>query len=327
MTMKGSNIKHLKNILCVLTPSDTFKTALERAVSLAENNQARLTVVDVVERVTAGIGMPDGGPMPSDLQAMVNNDHLRTLEAFTAPYRQRVEISHDVLTGTGFIEIIRTVLRNEHDLVIKPAENPSFVERIFGSNDMQLLRQCPCPVWLMQPTEKSNYECIVAAVDFDPQDPETVGRGLNMKILELSSSLALSDFAALHIVHVWDAPEAGFVGLWSDNPEAATASLLQGAKTQHQNGMDKLRGILHDHISNKAYEYLSPRFHVLQGSAKTVIPEMATQLQADLVVMGTVARTGIAGLLIGNTADTILEQLKCSVLALKPPGFVTTVKL
>lgn len=325
--MKASNIKQLKNILCVLTPSDTFKTALERAVTLAENNQARLTVVDVVERVTVGIGMPDVGPISSDLQALVNGDHLRTLEAFTAAYRERVEIKHDVLTGTGFIEIIRTVLRNEHDLVIKPVENPSFVERIFGSDDMQLLRKCPCPVWLMQPTEKSKYKCILAAVDFNPLEPETVGRGLNMEILELSSSLALSDFAALHFVHVWDVPEAGFVGLWSDNPDVATANMLRGAKMRHQNGIEMLRQLLHDHISQEAYGYISPRFHVLQGSAKTVIPEMAAQLKADLVVMGTVARTGIAGLLVGNTADTILEQLKCSVLALKPPGFLTTVKL
>jgi nucleotide-binding universal stress UspA family protein len=257
---------------------------------------------------------------------MVNSDHLRTLETFTTAYRQRVEIRHDVLTGTGFIEIIRTVLRNEHDLVIKPAENPSFVERIFGSDDMQLLRKCPCPVWLTQPTEKSSYDCIMAAVDFDPLQPETVGRGLNMEILEQSTSLALSDFTALHFVHVWDVPEAGFVRLWSDNPEASSAKLFEGARTEHQNGMQRLRRILHDRISQKAYEHLSPRFHVRQGSAKTVIPEMAAQLKADLVVMGTVARTGIAGLLIGNTADTILEQLRCSVLALKPPGFVTSIK-
>lgn len=90
-------------------------------------------------------------------------------------------------------------------------------------------------VWLMQPTEKSNYECIMAAVDFDTLEPETVGRGLNMEILERSSSLALSDFAALHFdMHVWDVPEAGFVGLWSDNPEAATANLLRRARTRHR---------------------------------------------------------------------------------------------
>jgi nucleotide-binding universal stress UspA family protein len=43
--------------------------------------------------------------------------------------------------------------------------------------------------------------------------------------------------------------------------------------------------------------------------------------------MGTVARIGIPGLLIGNTAETILDQLDCSVLAVKPPGFVSPVAL
>ncbi len=52
-----------------------------------------------------------------------------------------------------------------------------------------------------------------------------------------------------------------------------------------------------------------------------MIPELADELDADLVVMGTVGRTGIAGLLIGNTAETILERIGCSVLAIKPSGF------
>jgi nucleotide-binding universal stress UspA family protein len=54
---------------------------------------------------------------------------------------------------------------------------------------------------------------------------------------------------------------------------------------------------------------------------------LAQQLEVDLVVMGTVARTGIPGLIMGNTAEAILEQLDCSVLAIKPPGFVTPVSL
>ncbi len=56
-----------------------------------------------------------------------------------------------------------------------------------------------------------------------------------------------------------------------------------------------------------------------------MIAPLAAELQADLVVMGTVARTGISGLIIGNTAETILNQLTCSVLAIKPPGFNTPV--
>ena len=54
---------------------------------------------------------------------------------------------------------------------------------------------------------------------------------------------------------------------------------------------------------------------------------MARQLDADLVVMGTVGRTGIAGLFIGNTAEMVLEQVQCSVLAVKPPGFVSPVQV
>jgi nucleotide-binding universal stress UspA family protein len=57
------------------------------------------------------------------------------------------------------------------------------------------------------------------------------------------------------------------------------------------------------------------------------VPESARESQADLVVMGTVGRTGISGLFIGNTAEAILEQVRCSVLAIKPLGFVSPVKL
>lgn len=61
--------------------------------------------------------------------------------------------------------------------------------------------------------------------------------------------------------------------------------------------------------------------------ARDVVPAVAQELNADLVVMGTVSRTGIPGLLIGNTAEVILNNLECSVLAVKPSGFVTPVTL
>ena len=58
-----------------------------------------------------------------------------------------------------------------------------------------------------------------------------------------------------------------------------------------------------------------------------MIPEQAMKKRVELVVMGTVCRTGIAGLFIGNTAEKALHQLDCSVLAVKPEGFVTPVRL
>jgi nucleotide-binding universal stress UspA family protein len=218
-------------------------------------------------------------------------------------------------------------LRNGYDLLIKSAENPSYLDRVFGSDDMHLLRKCPCPVWLTHSVEKPNYQCILAAVDFDPEEPDIVEQSLNQQILELASSLALSDFATLHLVHAWEAPGERTVRSWSDNPEVAAMGYVESVRSSHQRELDRLGEQLKARLGTEAYDYLSPRFHLRRGPAARIIPETAEQLQADLVVMGTVARTGIAGLLIGNTAETILEQLKCSVLAIKPPGFMTPVRL
>lgn len=57
------------------------------------------------------------------------------------------------------------------------------------------------------------------------------------------------------------------------------------------------------------------------------IPELVKEHQIDLVMMGTVGRTGIPGFLMGNTAEMILNRIDCSVLAIKPEGFVTPVTL
>lgn len=321
-------MKLIKNILYVAQASISQEPSLARAVSLAENNQADLTIIDVVPAVTAGISMPLGGPTSAELQSAMVSKRRTELESLVAPYRQRRDIQIEVLVGKMFLEVIRAVLRNKYDLLIKPAENPDFVERLFGSNDMHLLRKCPCPVWLTRPDEKPNYRCILAAVDFDlDNESNTVEQGLNQQIVDLASSLALSDFASLHFVHAWDAPAEMTARFWADNPNEAIMAYVEGERSRHETAFNRLRDQLRDKIGTEAYDYLSPQFHLRRGAPSTVIPQMAKQLQADLVVMGTVARTGIAGLFIGNTAETILEQLQCSVLAVKPPGFVSPIKL
>ena len=222
-------------------------------------------MVEVIPAVTAGIGMPEGGPISVDLQSAMKADRIQALESFTNPYEKRVKIRLDVLMGTGFLQIIRTVLRNGHDLVIKPAENPDFIERLFGSDDMHLLRKCPCPVWLTKPGDKPNYSCILAAVDVAPEESDIAQSDLNDQILEISSSLALSDFAALHFVHVWDAPGEMTVRAWSDDPDSAAFSYVEGERSRHQRGLDQLRDKLKGQLGAEAYGYLSPRFHLQRG--------------------------------------------------------------
>ncbi|HET9032857.1 MAG TPA: universal stress protein [Dokdonella sp.] len=315
-----------KNILYVSESTVAEEASIMRAVSLAENNQADLTVIDVVPSLTAGIGMPSGGPTSRDLQSATVDERRKKLEALIEPHAKRLNIQVEVLVGRTFLEVIRFVLRNKHDLLIKPAENPGFIERLFGSDDMQLLRNCPCPVWLARAGEKSKYQNILAAVDFNPDMPDAVEQDLNRQILGLAGSLAFSDFAALHVVHVWDAPSEAMVRIWANNPQVASAEYVKGVRSSHESAYDGLRQQLVERVGEDASNYLSPQFHLRRGAAATAIPETARELQADLVVMGTVARTGIAGLLIGNTAEAVLEQLQCSVLAVKPSGFVSPVK-
>ena len=54
-------------------------------------------------------------------------------------------------------------------------------------------------------------------------------------------------------------------------------------------------------------ENLDHQIHLQKSEAEAVIPMLAHEKQVDLIVMGTVCRTGIAGVFIGNTAEKILQ--------------------
>ncbi len=296
-------MKQFKNILYVSDATDDQDWALARAVAVAETNQANLTI------------------------ATAADTHYAQLQTLAEGYRQRLKISFEMLRENSYIEVVRAALRNAYDLVLKPAENPSWVKRIFGNFDMNLLRQCPCPLWLMKPHETPSYNNILAAVDFDPLNPLGQDHVLNRKILDLASQLALSNVASLHIAHAWEA--IGEKTLMSRDITSldGVADYVEKTHVPHKKGLYLLGEELRGALGTDTYKRLSPSFHLPKGAGKKMIPQLAAELQVDLVVMGTIARTGISGLLIGNTAEAILDQLTCSVLAVKPPDFETEVKL
>ena len=165
-------MKRFKNILCVLSVTSRDQDAIERAVTLALHNQARLTIVGVMERISLGMGMPDGGPISSQLSSVMLESCQQSLEHLVAPYRARVDFDARVLVGVQFIELIREVLRSGNDLLIKAAENPDWLDRLLGSEDMHLLRKCPCPVWLIKPSSPKAYRRILAALDLGSTYPQ-----------------------------------------------------------------------------------------------------------------------------------------------------------
>lgn len=322
-------MNRFKDILFVVEPEAPGQHALERAISLAKNNQADLMVVAVTPRVTAGIGVPEGGPISEELQSAMVQSREQRLQQLIEPYRQEIDIQLKVLKGTPFVEIIHEVLRGGHDLVIKTPEHLDWMGRLFGSDDMHLLRKCPCPVWLIKPEEPKTYRRILAAVDVEQREEGADSQqALNMQILEMASSMALAEFAELHIVHVWDAVGEGAMrGAFMKTSEEQLQTYVEGVRHQHEKALGKLIGKLEAKLSKETMGYLKPQIHMVKGWARKEIPQQVKRIGADVVLMGTVGRTGVPGLIMGNTAETILNQIDCSVLAIKPPGFETPLKL
>jgi nucleotide-binding universal stress UspA family protein len=329
------SMERFENILCVIEDGEGGTQVLERAVMLAESFQAHLTIVEVVPEIRIGpIGKRDSRLLSGDRQAEMVRERESWLETLAEPYRERVDIAQRVLVGTSFLEIIREVIRNQCDLVIRCPESPSWLDRLFSGDDMHLLRKCPCPVWIVKPPATRAYDHVLAAVDVDDgySTRELVTRQqLNASILETAASLAISESAELHIANAWESMTELLGGLAFSSGIARDSLHKEIAEEESRQRrlVDECIGQLkvESKFAKDALDYLRPQIHLVKGPAGREIPGLARRLAIDCVVMGTVARTGVPGFIIGNTAETILGQLECSVLALKPPGFVTPVVL
>jgi nucleotide-binding universal stress UspA family protein len=324
-------MKSFNSILYVVeNPAAESSAAVARAVSLAENNQARLTVLHVAEEPRLG---PFAGRFKiEEFRSRLRRQTTEQLSDLIRGTGDRTNVVVDIRFGTAFIEIVREVLRSQHDLVIKTVGEGGAHSFLFGGTDQHLLRKCPCPVWIMVGETSANYRHILAAVDFDPWEEcgeeNTVEDALNRQIIGLSASLAASDFAQLHVVHAWEAISDSMIRVFgSDLSDEEAATHRDHEWREHQSRLDALDNWMREQFSSEAHGYLAPRFHLRKGSPRDIIPAVANELKTDLVVMGSVSRTGIPGLLIGNTAEVILNNLECSVLAVKPAGFVTPVTL
>jgi universal stress protein E len=313
-------MKHFKNILLVLQGHTESPVAFQRAVSLARVNNALLTVISVAgEEAPAYVSIPL--LQSRYLKELVLQEELEWLETVASPLRDEgIQIVTSALIGTPFIEIIQLVLRNGHDLVmISGKHGDSLRDTVFGSTAMHLIRKCPCPVWVVNPSERGRYRRIVAAVDPLPREPAR--DSLNKKIVELAVPLAEAERAELHFVHAWSLyGEALLRGGRANLPADEVDKIHTETEQLHRSHLERL-------LQQYPIERVRHRVHLIKGEAGQVIPQLADSVHADLILMGTVARTGIPGFLIGNTAEEVLHQVRCAVLTVKPEGFVTPVKL
>ncbi len=321
-------MERFKNILFVANPEIERTDSFERAVAIAEHNQAQLTVISILENTPAGYDRNVTNISMATIKKSLIDNLLLQLDNLVEPARKTIQVKTRVLMGKPFLELIREVLRNKIDLVIKTAEKVGITDRVFGSTDMHLLRKCPCPVLLVKPSGRERFRKIMAAVDFEPFENRPGEDALNKQIMKISTSLALSELCELHIIHAWyayaeDSLRSGF----AQEPKAKVDAYVDEIRLEHQKLLENLMSGFDGKAGKEAIDYLKPKVHLIKGFAKNVIPEVIKEHQIDLIVMGTVGRTGIPGFIMGNTAETILNQIDCSVFALKPEGFVSPVTI
>jgi len=279
-----------------------------------------LTLVDVIEKLSRGMPMLIVLVTPMKLQEIIVRERRKYLEQIVATIGKKgAQVGVNVLIGTSFLEIIRQVLRQKHDLVILAAEGRSGLKgRLYGSTSLHLMRKCPCPVWVMKSTWRERFHRILAAVD--PMCADDEKNLLNIKIMDLTTSLAKMEQNELHIMHVWNFRREHLSRVRGRMSGVTIDQLTYQTRAIHKKGFDEL-------IGNYLLKNLNHRVHFLKGDPAALITDLAAEHAIDLIVMGTVCRTGVSGFFIGNTAENVLQQVNCSVLTVKPEGFVSPVKL
>mgnify|MGYP002630305005 CR=1 FL=1 len=206
-----------------------------------------------------------------------------------------------------WLAIIQLAVQNACDLVIIGKRNETSDEgRRLGSNAIKLLRKCPTPVWVVRPEHDLVHRLVLAATDLTE---------VGDRSLSAACDVALRHECELNVVHAWRIP---------------LELQLQSSRMSEEDyaaEIDKIKQSALAHMDRLIPAELKERteLHAVKGQPDQAIRDAVAHLDPDLLVMGTISRTGIAGMLVGSTAERMLDQVDCSILTLKPAGFQSPV--
>ena len=273
--------------------------AVEQALELAKRTHGHLvflhsTWADLHEENQAIRPGPSAAGLRA-LEGLVERALKLSLEARLTLVRDR-----------AWLEIVRAVQRGEADLVMVARRNQEGGSGL-GNVTKKLMRKCPCPVWVVKPEGHSEPRVFVAATDLTPVGNQAV---------ELAGELATMFRGELDLVHAWPLPLAVPVLPELDVPAQSRLDVEQHERAARARFEGSLASL------SIGVEY---RTHLLCGAPSIAIQEVVERREADLLVMGSVSRSGIAGLLLGNTAERLLDRVQCSILTIKPHDFVSPV--
>ncbi len=298
-------MKRFKSILVVLTEDSLAEVAFERALRLAQSHGAVLTLVDVVEPST----MRDGAAPVAERSENFLSSHRGRLAGFGARASDAgVEVSEALLQGEPFVEIVRMVLRERHDLVIKGATPGAQGQGPLHGLDLHILRDCPCPVWMLSDPKAGAFSAVLAAVGADQSAYDTEA-GVDHLVLDLASSLAAHEDAPLHVAHSFRTE--------TDQDVLNAPNLLS------RDAADlRLQNLL------KCFPHVPrARQHLLEGRPGDAFASLAKTTKADLIVVGAATQSERGAASMDERAERILQATKCALLAVKPDGFECPVTL
>ncbi|MEQ8211520.1 MAG: universal stress protein [Lacipirellulaceae bacterium] len=285
-----------------LTPPNA--EAVKQAIWLAKRNSAAIhffAALDLSARAQHLLSQCE------TTEKTILDEAQQQLDACVARAKERgVDASDEVVIGRSWLELIRQVIRGQHDLLVVGTRHLGAMQgALFGSTGMKLLRKCPCALWVTQPLRDEAFDSILVAHDLRP---------VGDLALELGSTMAQLHDAKLHVLHAADPREVDHLPGESDSAESAEGYCREAEKRLRSN------------LSNADFSS-PPQVHVSIERPDIAILDSIAKNQIDLVVMGTIGRTGFPGFVIGNTAERLLPKIPCSLLAVKPEDFKSPVQL
>jgi universal stress protein E len=288
----------MTKILVVIDPREENHSALERCKEINPEEDLQLHVCMFVDADSA--------------RELANTLKERTqwLDEQVKPY---IDLGYDITKEvTSFARlhesIIQIALKVKADLIFKPMRKHSIVRRaVLTSTDWNLIRFCPAPVLLVSDQEVIRGKPVVAAIDVCNADEKHAE--LNHTVLDQATVVAEVVESKVHCVNAWNVSSAVMA---AGSIDPTPYEIAHAKKNDHLEASKALCG---------EYNIPSDRIIVEEGTAEFVINTAAEELGAGLLVIGTVARRGISGLFIGNTAEAVLEGSSIDILVVKQADF------
>ncbi len=296
----------INHILVVLDSDHPEQIALDKAIWLASVVDADITLLTSVYEPYCG----DESALDNDTVKQIRQARLASTQRWIDSFLPEVspdvrKVSTRVLWHKHLHNAVLEVTRQQDfDLVIKGTLPHSVLDRIFTHTDWNLMRHCPAPVLLVKSPAPWKHNRLLASVDATTTDE---GHQLiNDNILSYAEHLADHFETDLHLVNAYPQISVAFAMV----PEVTAPDDIQDYITeQHQTACEAL---------GRKYNVNADHLHVMEGEPDAVVAKVAANIEADVVVVGTVARCGVAGVLIGNTAEQLVDEVHCDVLVVKP---------